>query len=270
VEPGHFSSWSLGARFYPVLYLLTRMGAARDWGSGLPLKASLLGQMNRLEVHHIFPKAQLYRKGYKRPEVNALANFCFLTKDTNLQISDTRPEAYFEKIEANHPGALASQWIPMDRALWRIDRYRDFLEARRALLAEETNRRLAELLHGEAHWLEGRAMLAVVTPETAAPETGAGPDEEEEIEAVNDWLEDLGLPRGEVAFDHADPATGEPLAVFDVVWPRGLQEGLSQPVALLLNEPPSVLELASAAGFRCFVSVREFRQYVEAEVLAEA
>ena len=23
-----------GARFYPVLYLLTRMGEARDWGSG--------------------------------------------------------------------------------------------------------------------------------------------------------------------------------------------------------------------------------------------
>ncbi|MCK7581639.1 MAG: hypothetical protein MZV65_42490 [Chromatiales bacterium] len=38
-EPGHFTGWSLGARFYPVLYLLTRMGEARDWGTGLPLKA---------------------------------------------------------------------------------------------------------------------------------------------------------------------------------------------------------------------------------------
>ncbi len=38
-EPGHFTGWSLGARFYPVLYLLTRMGAARDWGTGLPLKS---------------------------------------------------------------------------------------------------------------------------------------------------------------------------------------------------------------------------------------
>jgi hypothetical protein len=59
VEPGHFTGWSLGARFYPVLYLLTRMGEARDWGTGLPLKSSLLGKMNRLEVHHIFPKSQL-------------------------------------------------------------------------------------------------------------------------------------------------------------------------------------------------------------------
>jgi hypothetical protein len=55
VEPGNFTGWSLGARFYPVLYMLTRMGGACDWGTGLPLKSSLLGKMSRLEVHHIFP-----------------------------------------------------------------------------------------------------------------------------------------------------------------------------------------------------------------------
>jgi hypothetical protein len=86
VEPEHFTGWSLGARFCPVLYLLTRMGQARHWGTGLPLKATLLGKMNRLEVHHIFPKSQLYKRKYKKPEVNALGNFCFLTKDTNLDI----------------------------------------------------------------------------------------------------------------------------------------------------------------------------------------
>lgn len=58
VEPGHFTGWSLGARFYPVLYLLTRMGQARDWGTGLPLKANLLGKMNKLEVHHIFTEGK--------------------------------------------------------------------------------------------------------------------------------------------------------------------------------------------------------------------
>jgi hypothetical protein len=86
VEAGHFTGWSLGARFYPVLYMLTRMGEARDWGTGLPLKASLLGKMSRLEVHHIFPKAQLYKLKHRRPDVNALGNFCFLTKDTNLRV----------------------------------------------------------------------------------------------------------------------------------------------------------------------------------------
>ena len=149
VEPGHFTGWSLGARFYPVLYLLTRMGQARDWGTGLPLKASLLGKMNRLEVHHIFPKAQLYKRKLARPEVNALGNFCFLTKDTNLDISDRLPEEYFPEIERTHPGALASQWIPMDPALWKIENFRQFLEARKSLLAAEVNKRMEELLHGE-------------------------------------------------------------------------------------------------------------------------
>lgn len=32
VEPGHFAGYSMGARFYPVLYMLTRMAEARDWG----------------------------------------------------------------------------------------------------------------------------------------------------------------------------------------------------------------------------------------------
>src|SRR5690606_29650037 len=129
-----------GARFYPVLYLLTRMGAARDWGTGLPLKANLLGKMSRLEVHHIFPKAQLYKRNFRKSEVNALANFCFLTKDTNLDISDRLPEEYFPKVEEAHPGALASQWIPSDPTLWKIENFPAFLEARKRLLAEEVNR----------------------------------------------------------------------------------------------------------------------------------
>src|SRR5262249_17122228 len=146
-EPGHFTGWSLGARFYPVLYLLTRMGEARDWGTGLPLKANLPGKKSRLEGHHIFPQAQVYKPGYKRPEVHALANFCFLTKDTNLDISDRLPEEYFPKVEQAHPGALASQWIPADPALWKIENFRGYLEARKALLAAEVNKRMEELLH---------------------------------------------------------------------------------------------------------------------------
>ena len=99
VEPGHFDGWSLGARFYPVLYMLTRMGQARDWGTGLPLKADLLGRMHRLEVHHIFPKSRLYDAGCERAEVNAVANFCFLTRETNLVIGNRFPEAYFAEVE---------------------------------------------------------------------------------------------------------------------------------------------------------------------------
>jgi hypothetical protein len=40
-------------------------------------------------------------------------------------------------IEEKYPGALARQFIPMDPALWKVERYADFISARRELLALE-------------------------------------------------------------------------------------------------------------------------------------
>lgn len=261
VEPGHFTGWSLGARFYPVLYLLTRMGEARDWGTGLALKANLLGKMSRLEVHHIFPKAQLYKQNLKRPDVNALANFCFLTKDTNLVISDRLPEAYFPEIESAHPGALASQWIPSDPILWKVKNFRDFLDARKQLLAAEVNHRMEELLHGDTRWLTGPAPII---PFAAAV---AEEQEEDKLEKLNDWIAAQGLARGVMAFDFADPVTGAQKAVLDIAWPAGMQEELSQPVALLLNGNSNSIGDANQAGYRCFLTVAELKQYVKQEIL---
>lgn len=268
VEAGHFTGWSLGARFYPVLYLLTRMGQARDWGTGLPLKASLLGKMSKLEVHHIFPKAQLYKRNFKRPEVNALANFCFLTKDTNLSISDRLPEVYFPSIEAAHPGALASQWIPDDPALWRVEKFREFLEARKELLAAEVNRRMEDLLHGDSRWPGGPA--AAVTRTSVVPGGIATDEEERQLEMINAWMVSCGLPSGVLSYDLADSTTGEQLAVVDLAWPNGVQAGLSQPVAVLLNEEASTLSLVNQAGFRCFTSPGDFQRYIQTEVLTDA
>lgn len=269
-EAGHFTGWSLGARFYPVLYMMTRMGQAQDWGTGLPLRASLLGKMSRLEVHHIFPKAQLYKyqaSKYTRPEVNALGNFCFLTKDTNLKISDRLPEDYFPEVEKAHPGALASQWIPMDPELWKIDRFRDFLEARKELLAAELNRQMESLLHGDLQWLAGQ--VAAVAAEPVLVSGIASEDEEAELESLNDWVEQMGLPRGVLSYDYADQESGMQKAVLDLAWVNGMQVELSQPVAVLLNEEASVIALASQAGFKCFTSTDQFKAYVKNEILAE-
>jgi hypothetical protein len=48
----------------------------------------------------------------------------------------------------------------------------------------------------------------------------------------------------------------------------GVQEELSQPVAVLLNEDSDTLAIASAAGFRCFTDTKAFKRYVRREVLA--
>ncbi|HCO49607.1 MAG TPA: hypothetical protein DIT55_09385, partial [Spirochaetaceae bacterium] len=264
-EPGHFTGWSLGARFYPVLYLLTRMGEARDWGTGLPLKTSLLGRMSKLEVHHIFPKAQLYAKKYLRAEVNALANFCFLTKDTNLNISDRLPEEYFSEIEKAHPGALESQWIPTDPELRKIENFGRFLDARKELLAKELNKQMEGLLHGDQRWLSGSVRVPEASDKVLGGITSA--EEEDLLDDIRVWMQDKDLSQGLLSYDFADPITGEQKAVFDLAWPTGIQEELSQPVAVLLNEDNETLAIASRAGFRCFTSPDAFKQYVSEEIL---
>jgi hypothetical protein len=247
---------------------LTRMGEARDWGTGLPLKANLLGRMNKLEVHHIYPKSRLYKSKYRKSEVNALANFCFLTKETNLDISNRLPEDYFPEIEAAHPGALASQWIPDDSSLWKIDRYRDFLEARKVLLAEELNKRMAELLHGDTRWMTGEPVQVAVASTVEVPVMT--PEEEEEaLLSVNEWMDSLGLPQGRLSYTLVDEETGVEGAVLDLAWPNGIQEELSQPVALLINEGAEVFAAANRAGFRCFPTPDDFRRHVERDILGE-
>ena len=82
-------------------------------------------------------------------------------------------------------------------------------------------------------------------------------------------MEARSLPRGVLAYDFADSATGEQKAVFDLAWPSGIQEELSQPVAVLLNESNETIAIASQAGYRCFTSVAEFKRYVLTEILAE-
>jgi len=267
IRPNDFRGWSMGARFYPLLYMMTRVHHALDWCSGIELSNLLLGRLNSLQVHHIFPKSLLYRAGYTRADVNAIANYTFLTQDCNLQISDRPPHEYLEEIAARHPGALESHWIPMDPALWRVERYHDFLTARRELLARAANEFLDGLLNGSA------VQRTVTTPvlerePIVVPGSVATEEEERLLLECSQWVEEQGLPAGELMYELADPETGNVLAVLDLTWPAGLQEGLSQPVALLIDEPDEVGEVANRAGFRYFTSVTEFKQYVLREILA--
>jgi hypothetical protein len=139
------------------------------------------------------------------------------------------------------------------------------------LLADELNRRMAELLHGDDRWLAGTP-AAAAEPAAAAAVVGgiASEAEEAELEALNDWVAARGLPRGTLAYDLADPETGTQQAVLDLAWPAGLQEELSQPVAVLLNEEAATIAMASQAGSRCFTDVAAFRGYIETAILAEA
>ena len=100
-------------------------------------------------------------------------------------------------LEAAHPGALASQWIPNDPELWRIENFRGFLEARKQLLAAELNRRMEELLHGDTRWLDSSAPLLSVDAQVAGGITSE--EEDQELAKLNDWISERGLGAGIVS-----------------------------------------------------------------------
>jgi hypothetical protein len=262
-----FEGWSQGARFYPLLYLLTRVCHSKDWGTGVELTSYLLGYLSRLELHHVFPKSRLYQYGYSRAEVNALANFTFLTQQTNLMVSNRDPEQYLAEIAERQPGALESHWIPMDRNLWKIENYREFLAARRELLAAAANQFLDSLLQGAVP--ETQVTTSVLDRQVEpVPGGQGGEDEEAVLLQCMEWVAQQGLPEGELMYELTHPETGAPLAMLDLAWPDGLQEGLSSPVALLIDEPQETLEIVNQAGYRYFTNLDAFRQYVREEILA--
>jgi len=247
--------------------MMTRVYHAKDWITGIELSAHLLGNINQLQVHHIFPKAALYKNNFERHEVNAIANFTFLTQDTNLFISDKEPLVYFEEIQSKNPGVLESHWIPMDKNLWRIENYLDFLDARKQLLADAANSFLENLIKGEIPETEGIESI-IDRDVTSIPGGVSDEDEEQLLIDTNLWIIEAGLPEGEMLYELTDPHTGKPSAILDLAWPEGLQKGLSDPVALLLNEGLETIEAVNNAGFKYYTSVEEFKNYVEEEILS--
>lgn len=225
--------------------------------------------MSRLEVHHIFPKALLYKHNYPRQDVNALANFTFLTQETNLYVTDRDPAEYLEEFIQKNLGAVETHWIPMDRNLWKVENYQDFLAARRELLANAANDFLDGLLAGS---LPEKKIVAIVSDENENQTYGriASKDEENLLLECNLWLMNQGLPEGEFSYEIIDEATGELKVTIDLAWANGLQEGLSQPVALLIDEEKETDEAVNRAGFRFFTGFEEFQKYVKTDILAES
>ena len=156
VLPDDFEGRGVGHPLYRMTLILAKAHRAVDWFNGIPLNAPA-GDRFGIHSHHIFPSSALYGDKFSsdsyldRQMVNAIANRAFLTGPTNLSIGSRLPEDYLPEVEDLYPGALASQFIPVDPQLWRLDRYRDFLRARRELIASSLNSFLESLVSDEFH-----------------------------------------------------------------------------------------------------------------------
>ena len=128
-KPGDFSGALADRSGLLTLYIACLHQGILDFYTGG--KVLLQSGVDR---HHIFPRAQFPEQ--LRSRADNIANMAFIGGDTNKTISSTPPEVYLAGIK---PRVLKSQCIPMDRALWKINKAKAFWEARRELLAESFN-----------------------------------------------------------------------------------------------------------------------------------
>lgn len=125
--------------FFSMLYFVFKQNDVKDWWSGLKLSERHTGNAHTIQYHHIFPKSLL--KVYEKKEVNEIANMAFIGGKTNRQITNKEPIQYLEKevIAKRGEEALTSQLIPLDKKLWELKNYREFLTFRRKAIAEALN-----------------------------------------------------------------------------------------------------------------------------------
>ncbi len=126
--------------FFSMLYFVLKENGAKDWWSGLKFSERHAGHAHAIQFHHIFPKS-LLKDRYDKKEINEIANLAFIGGKTNRQITNKEPINYLEKEVVAKRGeeALTSQLISLDKKLWEIANYQEFLNNRRKAIADLIN-----------------------------------------------------------------------------------------------------------------------------------
>jgi hypothetical protein len=107
--------------------------------------------LNRSDVHHVYPRNHLKKKGLNRGRYNQIANFVVAQSEINIAIGDRAPETYFGELSEQCNGGkkryggisekaelsanLQMNCLPKSLLNAAIPAYDDFLEERRKLMA---------------------------------------------------------------------------------------------------------------------------------------
>jgi len=146
LRPEDLAMQGVRSRIYNIFYSSIRAQNAKDWTNpALSLYSKNIGYNNKLQRHHIFPKAFLYEKynsnnSVHKAMINEIANIAFITQESNMEILASDPKNYLPKIDATE---LRKQFVPTDENLYALNRYEQFLESRRELLCNGINKFLS-------------------------------------------------------------------------------------------------------------------------------
>ena len=141
VETADLIGKSIRSPFFSMLYFVLRKNGAEDWFTGIKLSDNNVSKNHTIQYHHIFPKSLLRDAGYDKKEINELSNLAFIGGKTNRKITNKEPKKYFTEDVISNRGeeALTRQLIPVDKSLWEIDKFKDFLNWRRNKIVETIN-----------------------------------------------------------------------------------------------------------------------------------
>ena len=137
---------STNSGYFKAMFIAFREDGAKDWSSKLEISVKHRGNEDKLQFHHIFPKAFL-RQNYpelRRNQVNDISNLAFIGGRTNREISAKAPSDYLKKIiESKDVELLNLQAIPTEGEILDEYSYDDFLVKRRKLIVKRINELLS-------------------------------------------------------------------------------------------------------------------------------
>lgn len=132
--------------YFSMLFIVSKQQGIKDWFTGMAISERLIGRAHALQFHHIFPKSLLKKQGADRKEINEIANMAFIGGKTNRNISNKEPEKYLiDVVEKRGEEILDHHLLPANKALWKLDKYNEFLAYRREKLVASINDFLKKL-----------------------------------------------------------------------------------------------------------------------------
>jgi hypothetical protein len=126
---------------FKIFYFVQKYNKCKDWlQPNISLSYHKKWGGYKKEMHHIFPQSMLKKEKLEDSKINDIANFTFITSETNKVINSREPSDYFKTMKLFDENKICGHFIPIDdKENLIIGNYEIFLQKRRKLLADGIN-----------------------------------------------------------------------------------------------------------------------------------
>ena len=151
IKPSEFEGRDIRHPLFSLMRWYFKSQGAVCFGTGLQLHKNM-GKAYALERDHIFAYAVLRDSEYYDMDnrydyaaAQEITNRAILTGIENRSKAAKSADVYLNQVKSRFPNALRLQCVPEDENLWKLENFKAFLKARRALLADALNHYLDNL-----------------------------------------------------------------------------------------------------------------------------